>query len=56
MILVLESSRCVGFLCSAGVKGVQAYDRDGKRIGLFTDKEAAAAAVTAPSSMSAPWE
>ena len=51
MISVLSSTNgCVGFLRSAGPRGFQAYDADGQLIGLFHDKQAAIAAITAPSS------
>jgi hypothetical protein len=41
---------CVGFLRSAGPRGFQAYDAGGQLIGLFHDKQAAIAAITAPNS------
>ena len=50
MISVLSSTNgCVGFLRSAGPKGFTAYDRDGQPLGLFQDKQAAVAAITAAS-------
>ena len=50
MISVLSSTDgCVGFLRSAGPKGFTAYDRDGQPLGLFQDKQAAVAAITAAS-------
>jgi hypothetical protein len=51
LISVLSSSAgCLGFLRSAGARGFQAYDADGQLIGLFHDKQAAIAAITAPNS------
>ena len=48
MISVLrDSHNCVGFLRSAGPRGFQAYDADGRLIGLFHDKQVAIAAITA---------
>jgi hypothetical protein len=57
MILVLESSRCVGFLRPTA-KGPMAYNADGHPLGLFPDNEAAVAVInkaglTAPSSLAA---
>jgi hypothetical protein len=50
MISVLRDSHdCVGFLCSAGARGFQAYDADGQLIGSFQDRQAAIAAITAAS-------
>jgi hypothetical protein len=50
MISVLRDSHdCVGFLRSAGARGFQAYNADGQLIGLFHDKQAAIAAITAAS-------
>ena len=52
MISVLSNSHdCVGFLRSADARGFQAYDADGQLIGLFHDKQAAIAAITAPNSI-----
>jgi hypothetical protein len=46
MISVLSNSHdCVGFLRSAGARGFQAC------IGLFHDRQAAIAAITAPNSI-----
>ena len=48
MISVLRNSHdCLGFLRSAGPRGFQAYDADGRLIGLFHDKQVAIAAITA---------
>src|SRR5262249_40851293 len=48
MISVLRDSHdCVGFLRSAGPRGFQAYDAVGQLLGLFQDKQAAIAAITA---------
>ena len=50
MISVLSGTNgCVGFLRSAAPRGFQAYDADGQLIGLFHDKQAAIAAITAAS-------
>jgi hypothetical protein len=50
MISVLRDSHdCAGFLRSAGARGFQAYDADGRLIGLFGDKQAAVEAITAAS-------
>ena len=51
MISVLSGTNgCVGFLRSAGPKGFTAYDAAGQLLGLFHDKQAAIAAITAPNS------
>ena len=48
MISVLRDSHdCVGFLRSAGPRGFTAYNADGIPIGIFQDKAAAIAAITA---------
>jgi hypothetical protein len=48
MISVLRDSHdCVGFLRSAGPRGFTAYDADGQPLGLFAEKQAAIAAITA---------
>jgi len=48
MISVLRDSHdCVGFLRSAGPRGFQAYDADGRLLGLFAEKQAAIDAITA---------
>ena len=44
-----DHGHCVGFLCSAGARGFQAYDAAGQRLGLFQDKQAAIEAITAAS-------
>jgi hypothetical protein len=49
---VLSSSAgCVGFLRSTGARGFQAYAAAGQPLGLFQDKQAAIAAITAPNSI-----
>jgi len=50
MISVFRDSHdCVGFLRSAGPCGFQAYDAAGQPLGLFAEKQAAIAAITAAS-------
>ena len=50
MISVFGDSRgCVGLLRSAGPRGLQAYDADGRLLGLFAEKQAAIEAITAAS-------
>ena len=39
---VVRDKRAIGFLLSAGSKGYRAFDQDGRPIGLFKDKAAAA--------------
>jgi hypothetical protein len=42
MISVLSSTNgCLGFLRSAGPKGIAAFDAAGRSLGLFADKQAA---------------
>ena len=42
LISVLSTTNgCLGFLRSAGPKGVQAYDGDGQLLGLYEDKSQA---------------
>ena len=51
MISVLrDRGHCLGFLRSAGPRGFTAYNADGQPLGLFHDKQAAIAAITAPNS------
>ena len=46
MISVLSSSSgCIGFVRSAGPKGVTAYDAKGRPLGLFEDKTRAVEAI-----------
>jgi len=46
LISVLRDSHdCVGFLRSAGPKGLTAYDCDGQPLGLFAEKQAAIEAI-----------
>jgi len=46
LICVLSTTNsCLGFLRSAGPKGVQAYDGDGQLLGLFEDKSQAVEAI-----------
>jgi hypothetical protein len=50
MISVLrDHGHCVGFLRSASPRGFQAYDADGRPLGLFAEKQAAIEAITAAS-------
>jgi len=50
MISVLhDHGHCVGFLRSAGPRGVQAYNAAGQLLGLFQDKQSAVEAITAAS-------
>jgi hypothetical protein len=47
MISVLSGTNgCVGFLRSAGPKGLTAYDAAGQLLGLFQNKHAAIEAIT----------
>jgi hypothetical protein len=48
---IVRDKEAIGFLLSAGPKGVRAFDADGRSIGLFEDEHRAAKAVyeqTAP--------
>jgi hypothetical protein len=45
MIPVMSGRVCAGFLVSAGPRGVEAYDRNEKSLGIFADAVAAATAV-----------
>jgi hypothetical protein len=42
---VMAGQACIGFLVSQGPRGVAAYDRNEKSLGVFADVLAAAAAV-----------
>ena len=42
---VIRDKEAIGFLLSAGPKGVRAFDADGRPIGLFQDEHQAAKAV-----------
>jgi len=43
-----DSHDCIGFLRSTGARGFTAYNAEGISIGIFQDKAAAIAAITAP--------
>jgi hypothetical protein len=47
---VYEGQACIEFLLRRGRHGVEAFDRDSHSLGVFPDQQAAAAAITAPSS------
>jgi hypothetical protein len=54
---IVRDKEAIGFLLSAGPKGVRAFDADGRSIGLFEDEHRAAKAVyeqTAPNSIVSP--
>jgi hypothetical protein len=42
---VIRDKEAIGFLLSAGPKGVRAFDADGRSIGLFEDEHRAARAI-----------
>jgi hypothetical protein len=44
-IPVMSGRACAGFLVSRGLRGIEAYDRDERSIGVFADVMAAALAV-----------
>jgi hypothetical protein len=45
LIPVMAGKTCAGHLVSLGAYGVEAFDRDDKSLGVFTDPIAAATAV-----------
>jgi hypothetical protein len=45
MIPVMAGRVCAGFLIRLGPRGVEAFDRNEKSLGVFTDPIAAASAV-----------
>jgi hypothetical protein len=45
LIPVMAGKTCAGFLLRRGREGVEAFDRDERSLGLFTDPIAAAVAV-----------
>jgi hypothetical protein len=45
---VFEGGRCVGFVLCRGPKGFEGYDSNESSLGIFNNKDAAAAAVCAP--------
>ena len=50
ILSVLRTDHVIGFLRSAGPKGVTAYDADGQLLGLFQDKSKAISAITSAAS------
>jgi hypothetical protein len=45
MVPLIAGQTCIGFLLSAGPRGVSAYDRDENFLGVFTSAIEAAATV-----------
>jgi hypothetical protein len=46
---VYSGQVCIGFLLRRGRHGVEAFDHDSISLGIYPDQQAAAAAITAPS-------
>jgi hypothetical protein len=44
---VFGGSRCISHLLLCGRQGIEAYDRDERSIGVFPDRQSAAAAIAA---------
>jgi hypothetical protein len=46
MLSIFDGRECIGFVLARGVAGYEAFDRDGRSLGLFATRRAAADALS----------